>query len=255
MKIFYICYENLSLQRASTTHIKEVTEHLKEFGNDVILFAPNIGKYRSNTPIRVIYVPTLKVRFIKEYIYYVCLFFYLFAYQIRLKADIFYVREMGLSITPTLVGLVLQVPHVLEINGIPTVDLEGMGRYLLKHKIFGFFQYINFILAHKIISVSENIKLELLKTHKDAQKISVIENGVNAALFYPKDKNKIRDLLKLDQDCYYIIFVGSFYPHHDIHNIIHILNHVIQKLPNAKLLMIGRGYLLESTIHLTKNWN
>jgi len=24
MKIFYICYENLSLQRASTTHIKEV---------------------------------------------------------------------------------------------------------------------------------------------------------------------------------------------------------------------------------------
>ena len=252
MRIFYICYENLSLQRASTTHIKEVTEHLKKFGNDVVLFAPKTGGYRSKTSVHVVYVPTLKIRFFEEYIYYVCLLFYLFAYQIRLKADIFYVREMGLSIIPTLVGLVLQVPHVLEINGIPTVDLEGMGRYLLKHKIFGFFQYINFILAQKIISVSENIKLEVLKTHKDAQKISVIENGVNAALFYPKDKNKIRDLLKLDQDCYYIIFVGSFYPHHGVHNIIHILNHVIQKLPNVKLLMIGRGYLLESTIHLTK---
>jgi len=252
MKIFYICYENLSLQRASTTHTKEVTEHLKKLGNDVVLFAPKTGRYRSKTSVHVVYVPTLKIRFFEEYIYYVCLLFYLFAYQIRLKADIFYVREMGLSIAPALIGLIFQIPHILEINGIPSVDLQSAGVHNIKPKIFGFFQYINFILAHKIISVSENIKLELLKTHKDAQKISVIENGVNAALFYPKDKNKIRDLLKLDQDCYYIIFVGSFYPHHGVHNIIHILNHVIQKLPNVKLLMIGRGYLLESTIHLTK---
>ena len=252
MKIFYICYENLSLQRASTTHTKEVTEHLKKLGNDVVLFAPKTGRYRSKTSVHVVYVPTLKIRFFEEYIYYVCLLFYLFAYQIRLKADIFYVREMGLSIAPALIGLIFQIPHILEINGIPSVDLQSAGVHNIKPKIFGFFQYINFILAHKIISVSENIKLELLKTHKDAQKISVIENGVNAALFYPKDKNKIRDLLKLNQDCYYIIFVGSFYPHHGVHNIIHILNHVIQKLPNVKLLMIGRGYLLESTIHLTK---
>ena len=100
---------------------------------------PNIGRYKSETTVRVIYVPTLKVRFIKEYIYYVCLFFYLFAYQIKLKADIFYVREMGLSITPALVGLILRVPHILEINGIPSVDLQNIGINNLRPKYAGSF--------------------------------------------------------------------------------------------------------------------
>ena len=252
MRIFYICYENLSLQRASTTHIKEVTEHLKKSGNDVVLFAPNIGKYRSKTTVRVVYVPILKVRFIKEYIYYVCLFFYLFAYQLKLKADVFYVREMALSISPALIGFVLRVPHILEINGLVSIDFEGMGIHRIRPKIFGFFQYINFILADKVVSVSENIKSELQQIHKNTHKIVVIENGVNTDLFFPTDKKEMRDLLKLDQACYYLIFVGSFYPHHGVHHIINILNCIIQKLPNVKLIMIGKGYLQESTISLTK---
>ncbi len=252
MRIFYICYENLSLQRASTTHIKEVTEHLRKTGNDVILFAPNIGKYKNETTVHTVYIPTLKVRFIKEYIYYVCLFFYLFAYQIKLKSDVFYVREMGLSIVPALIGLIFQIPHILEINGIPSVDLQSTGVHNIRPKIFGFFQYINFILATKVISVSENIKKELLRIHKNTRKIVVIENGVNVDLFYPKDKKEMRNLLKLDYDCYYLIFVGSFYPHHGVYHIIHIVNRIVQRLPNVKLLMIGKGYLLEDAIKLTK---
>ncbi|MDE1890605.1 MAG: glycosyltransferase family 4 protein [Planctomycetota bacterium] len=252
MRIFYVCYENLNLQRASTTHIKEVTEHLGKTGNDVILFAPNIGKYRATTTVRVVYVPTLKVRFIKEYSYYACLLFYLFAYQIKLKADVFYVREMGLSIIPALVGFILRVPHILEINGIPSVDLQSTGIHHIRPKIFGFFQYVNFILASKVISVSENIKRELLLIHRNTHKIAVIENGVNTDLFYPKDKKETRSLLKLEQDCYYLIFVGSFYPHHGVHHIIYILNQAIRKLPNIRLIMIGSGYLLESTTSLTK---
>ncbi|HHT9138095.1 MAG TPA: glycosyltransferase family 4 protein [Candidatus Wunengus sp. YC60] len=252
MRIFYICYENLSLQRASTTHIKEVTEHLGKFGVDVILFAPNLGKYKSNTSVRVVYVPTFKVKFLSEYIYYLCLFFYLFVYQTKLKADVFYVREMGLSITPALVGLILRVSHILEINGLVSIDFKGIGISRLKPKIFGFFQYINFILANKVISVSENIKKELLRIHNAANKIIVIENGVNTELFYPKDKKEMRDLLKLDQDCYYLIFVGSFYPHHGVHHIINILNCIIQKLSNVKLITIGSGYLLESAVNLAK---
>ena len=252
MRIFYICYENLSLQRASTTHIKEVTEHLRKTGNDVILFAPNIGKYKNETTVHTVYIPTLKVRFIKEYIYYVCLFFYLFAYQIKLKSDIFYVREMGLSIAPALVGFFLRVPHILEINGLVSIDFKGVGTHRLRPKIYGFLQYINFILADKVVSVSENIKRELQRIHKNTHKIIVVENGVNTDLFYPKDKEETRRSLTLNQDCYYLVFVGSFYPHHGVHHIIHILFYIIQKLPNVRLIMIGSGYLLESTMCLTR---
>jgi glycosyltransferase involved in cell wall biosynthesis len=250
MKIFYICYENLSLQRASTTHIKEVIEHLVKFGNRVILFAPNIGRLKKETTVPVVYVPTLKISFFTEYIYYVCLFFYLFVYQIRLKANVFYVREMALSITPASVGFILRVPHILEINGIVSIDFKGMGSNRARYKIFEFFQYINFILAEKVVSVSENIKTELRRVHKNTHKITVIENGVNIALFYPKNKREMRHSLNLEQNCCYLIFAGSFYPHHGVHYIIHILKCIIQKLPGARLIMIGSGYLLESAISL-----
>ncbi len=121
MRIFYVCYENLSLQRAPTTHVKEITEHLKKSGNDVILFAPNTDRLKGKTDVRVVYVPTLNVRFISEYVYYLSLFFYLLAYHAKFKADVIYLWEMGLSVAPALIGFVFRIPVILEINGIPFV--------------------------------------------------------------------------------------------------------------------------------------
>lgn len=252
MKIFYICYENLSLQRASTTHIKEVTEHLEKFGNSVILFAPNIGRLKKETTVSVVYVPTLKISFFTEYIYYLCLFFYLFTYQTKLKADVFYVREMGLSVAPALVGFILRVPHILEINGIVTFDFQSMDTYCFKHKIFGYFQYINFLLAHKVVTVSENIKKELLQLYGNTDKVVYIENGVNTDIFSPKEKIEARNLLKWKYDGFYLLYIGSFYPRHGIQHIIQIIKHIKPKLPNVKLIMVGSGYSLESAIQLAK---
>ena len=117
-----------------------------------------------------------------------------------------------------------------------------MGSHRVKPKIFEFFQYINFILADKVVSVSKNIKSELQPMHKNTHKIIVVENGVNTNLFYPKDREETRRSLTLNQDCYYLVFVGSFYPHHGVRHIIHILFYIIQKLPNERLIKIGSGY-------------
>ncbi len=252
MKIFYICYENLGLQRASTTHIREVTEHLNKLGADVILFAPNTGRYKRETTVRVVYVPTLNVRFFREYIYYACLLLYLCVYQICFRANVFYVREMGLTIVPALVGFIFRTPHVLEINGIVSFDLKSSGSRNVKQKIFGLFQDVNFFLADKVISVSDSIREEFLRRHKDVRKIAVVENGVNTELFYPKDKQGARSLFNLHPNLYYLVFVGSFYPHHGVHHIIHIFSRVVKKLPDARLVLAGSGHLLESAVQLTE---
>ncbi len=253
MRIFYICYENLRLQRASTTHIKEVTEHLKKAGNEIILFAPDIGKYESVTAVRVVYVPTLKVKFFSEYFYYISLLFYLLVFQIKSKADVFYLREMGLSVVPAFVGFIFGVPHILEINGIPSVDLQNIGASKVRPKICRFFQHINFTLAHRVVTINAIIKSELCRTHNKLYKVSVIENGVNTSLFYPKNKEEVRRQLGLEPHAHYLIFLGSFYPHHGIHRIIRIFKEVKKNLPDARLIMVGAGYLLGSAMSLTEN--
>ncbi|MEK7699147.1 MAG: glycosyltransferase, partial [Planctomycetota bacterium] len=205
MRIFYVCYENLSLQRAPTTHVKEITEHLKKSGNAVILFAPNTGRLKGKTDVRVVYVPTLNVRFISEYVYYLSLFFYLLAYHAKFKADVIYLREMGLSVAPALIGFIFRIPGILEINGIPSVDLKSAGTHRLRRKIYWAFQHLNVLLADKVICVSENIKRALDSINKNTQKVVIIENGVNKDLFCPQDKIAARRLLSLEPDCYYLL--------------------------------------------------
>lgn len=246
MRIFYVCYENLSLQRAPTTHVKEITEHLRKSGNDVILFAPNTGRLKGKTDVKTVYAPTLNVRFISEYLYYLSLFFYLLAYHVKYKADVIYLREMGLSVAPALIGFIFRIPCILEINGIPSVDLKSAGTHYLRRKMYWAFQHLNVLLADRVICVSDNIKRALDRVNKAPHKVVVIENGVNKDLFCPRDKIAARRLLNLEPDGYYLLFVGSFYPRHAPLHTIRILDHIRKKLPGARLVMVGSGYLLES---------
>jgi glycosyltransferase involved in cell wall biosynthesis len=243
MRIFYICYEDLSAQVAWTTHIKEVVENLQKLGNELLLFAPKFGKLESDVEFRHIYIPTTNVRLLNECLYYFLLFFYLIAYQIRLRADIFYMREMRLCLPVALVSKLFDIPHIIEVNGALVPERKLIGTSRIKIFLFKFFQRMNFFLCNEIIVVAEFIRDYLKQYYNIADnKIVTIVNGVNTELFKPLDKIIARKELGFKNDLYYITYVGSFYPHHALDYLVRLVPLLLERLDNLRVVFVGEGY-------------
>jgi glycosyltransferase involved in cell wall biosynthesis len=251
MKIFYICYEDLSAQVAWTTHIKEVVENLQKLGNEVVLFAPKFGKLESNVEFRRIYIPTTNVWLLNECLYSFLLFFYLIAYQIRLRADIFYMREMRLCLPVALVSKLFNVPNIIEVNGALVEELKLIGISRIKTFLSKFFQRMNFLLCNKIIIVAEYIRDYLKQYYNIADnKIVTIVNGVNTELFRPIDKIIARKELGFRKDLYYITYVGSFYPHHALNYLVRLVPFLLERLDNLRVVFVGEGYVKDEIENL-----
>ena len=244
MRISYICYEDLSVRAAWTTHISEVVKSLRKLGVDVILFAPRLGKLKNDFDVRIVYVPTINVRLLNECLYYLLLFFYIAAYQIRFKADILYVREMLLCLPVALISRLFNVPHIIEVNG-PVIEERktvGISRTLIV--LYKIFQRMNFAACDKIIIVSEYIR-DYLKQYYliPDRKMVTILNGVNTELFRPLDKKTARSELGLSSNLYYITYVGSFYPHHALDYVVRVTPYLIKRLDSLKILLVGDGHV------------
>jgi len=253
MKIFYICYEDLSAQAAWTTHISEVVKNLQRLGNEVVLFAPKIGKLQADIETKSVYVPTVKVRLLNEYLYYFLLLFYLWAYQMRLRADIFYVREMGLSLSVALVSRLFDVPHIIEVNGCAIEERTLVGISPRRILILRILQRANFFLCNKIVIVADFIR-DYLKTHYRVtdENVVTIENGVNIELFRPADCKKTRERLGLSDDLYYITYVGSFYPHHALNHLVNLTRSLLERIENFRVLLVGDGHVKNEIEDLVK---
>jgi glycosyltransferase involved in cell wall biosynthesis len=251
MKLFYICYENLSELKGSTTHIREVLENFQKLGNELLLFAPKIGKLESDVEFRRIYIPTTNVRLLNECLYYFLLFFYLITYQIRLRADIFYMREMRLSLPVALVSKLFNIPHIIEVNGALVEERKFIDTSRIKISLFKFFQRMNFLLCNRIIVVPEH--RDYLKQYYDKithYKTVTIPNGVNSDLFRPSEKESARKDLGFSNDHYYITYVGSFYPHHALDYLVRLVPLLLGRLDNLRVVFVGEGYIKDEIENL-----
>lgn len=244
MRIFYICFEDLGIQAAWTTHIREVTENLKKLGHNVILFAPNIGRSLFQSDVRLVSVPILDIKLIREYTYYLFLTAYLLYYHLKNRADILYVREMAISLTPFFLSRFLRLPYIVEVNGMVSADLISTKAPQWKIWLYNAYQRFNTKTADRIIVPCNGLKQKLIQSFRISNnKIIVVENGTNTKIFYPMNQQACRAKLNLPTKYDYLVFVGRFYPHHGISEFLEIIPSLLKRMPHIKIILIGEGYL------------
>ncbi len=244
MKIYYICYENLDVPAAWTTHVIEVVNHLADLGHSVTLFAPRFSNTEINRRIRLVLIDTISVRFLREYMFYFCLFQRLQKYCRREFPDILYVREMGVNISPYCIGRLFRIPVVVEMNGLVTEELKQAGYPGWKLWLVRLFRWYNLRFADRLIAVTQELERRLRQKYHIAKRaLATIENGVNIQLFQPTDTSEIRTKLQLPANAYILVFTGSFYPHHGLFDTLRIFKAIKHNEPNVKLLLVGDGSL------------
>jgi glycosyltransferase involved in cell wall biosynthesis len=101
-------------------------------------------------------------------------------------------------------------------------------------------------MADMIVTVSNAMRDELITLGFPAEKIRVIYNGVDPEKYSPKQVSKekvheIRQRYGLKEDDLMILFLGRLVWVKGVDKLIGAMPHVLQKIPNAKLVIVGLG--------------
>lgn len=138
----------------------------------------------------------------------------------------------------------LQKPYVLTFSADAILESELVGQPLRGwHRRAAVWEAKQtYKLADRIICVSEPAKKHLVQQWRvDPQKIKVMPNGVDIALFGGAyDTAAVRTEWRLG-DAPVITFVGGFQPWHGLENLVAAFAQLLPALPQARLLLVGDG--------------
>jgi glycogen(starch) synthase len=112
-------------------------------------------------------------------------------------------------------------------------------------------------MADMIVTVSYAMKDELVQLGFPKDKIEVSYNGVdpqkyNPANFAAEDVRRIREYYGIKDGDFMILFLGRLVGVKGIDKLIMSLQHVLRKIPTAKLVIVGVGELQEYLTNLTR---
>ncbi|MGH2538033.1 MAG: glycosyltransferase family 4 protein [Candidatus Promineifilaceae bacterium] len=158
--------------------------------------------------------------------------------------DLIHERYNLLALGGALASKRLKIPYVLEVNADLLEERRAQGA--AEHGVRGLFAVRStrycFNTAQRIISVSSQLKEHLVRTWKvDPAKITVLPNAANIEAFSRTyDAGPIRRQLSLTHEPV-VMFVGGFYIWHDLPLLVRSFSKVIEKVPNARLVLVGDG--------------
>ena len=131
------------------------------------------------------------------------------------------------------------IRYVYHNHGIGHGSLFGSIFERVYMKLFGFFNKLSLNNVDEAVSISKFMQNELKR-----------ETGISSKVVYDKidtsrfkkglDGSRIRKLLKIRQNEKLLLFVGRLSPHKNIHSLIEIFGIVNEKIPNSRLLIVGK---------------
>jgi len=113
-------------------------------------------------------------------------------------------------------------------------------------------------MADRVITVSYAMQDELIQTGFPAEKIRVCYNGVDPTKYSPdqvsqKRIDAVRQRYGLDNEDMMILFVGRLVWIKGVDKLIRAMPQVLQKVPNAKLVIVGLGDMRDYLEGLVRN--
>jgi len=112
--------------------------------------------------------------------------------------------------------------------------------------------------ADIVVTVSNAMRDELVGLGFPAEKIHVVYNGVDPQKYNPNEVSKekiqeIRARYDLKEDDLMVLFLGRLVWVKGVDRLIASMPHVLQKIPNAKLVIVGLGDMQDYLSRLTQN--
>ncbi|MGP1384838.1 MAG: glycosyltransferase family 4 protein [Thainema sp.] len=134
------------------------------------------------------------------------------------------------------------IPGLLEVNA-PLIEEQAQHRSLINRDVAEQVAQRVFQSASGIIAVSQAVK-QYLSNWVSAENIHVIPNGVDHHRFL----NRCQPSHRAASDTFTVGFVGSLKPWHGLSHLVNAFDQLYQRVPKARLLIVGNGPQSESLI-------
>lgn len=223
MRILYLTFDDLSRPFAWTVHVRSIVNRLIARGHAVRLVAP--GGFAPGIDAPCDPLPPGRLHH---------LFGSLRTFTDAGRGfgpDVVYVRGIHLSRTPAKAAACLERPLVVEINGLLENEVPG----LLRRAAVRASHRFTLRRAARVVTVSPLLRQALADRYGfPADRVDVVPNGADTALFRPGDRDEARRRLGLPLDRPIVLCVASFYPHHALDVLVRAV------LPSgARLVLVG----------------
>jgi glycosyltransferase involved in cell wall biosynthesis len=164
--------------------------------------------------------------------------------------DIIYARHGGSSLAAVLLAKRLQLPLILEVNGILhdpgelEIWLRGP-RWFSKliGKGIEIMERFSLRSASKLVVCTSGTLGDSIheKFGIPYNKMAVIDNGADIALFQPVDQKLARRKLSLFGSYRWVVFVGSLVPWLGVEKLVDAAPLVLNMAPDVRFLVVGEG--------------
>jgi len=181
---------------------------------------------RLNQDIIVYRVPIPYIKFLGNIIFWIKIFFVLK----KIRPDIVHCQTIQMGIPCFLFKKIYRKPYIVWCHGFDVYFPWKFKKIISK---------IVLDEANEIIALTNNMKNELKKKCK--KDIFVLPNGIFLEKFKGFSKQIIRDKLKIHFNEKIIIFVGELKQVKGVKYLIKAFKIINQKVPKAKLFLIGDG--------------
>lgn len=205
MRILYLTFDDLTRPYAWSVHVRAIVNGLAARGHEVRLVAP--GGSAPGVDVACDPLPAgplhhlwgSKGTFVRS--------------GGAFGPDVIYVRGIHMTVSPARAATQLRKPLVVEVNGLLEHEAPaGWRRWMVRRA-----HRITLARAARVVTVSPLLKSALSEEYGfPADKIDVVPNGADTALFRPGDRLEARRRLGLPLDPPIVVCVASFYPHHAI---------------------------------------
>ncbi len=143
--------------------------------------------------------------------------------------DAHFVYPEGLA--ATLLGLVLRVPVTITLRGmLPLLVPFRLRRPQLRFALHR---------AARVIAVSESLKRDAVALGIPAEKVRVIENGIDPQVFRPMDRVEARRSLGLPKYGPLLVSVGTLAPRKGFHLVMEAMARLKRRWPTLRFAIVG----------------
>ncbi|MFQ5598019.1 MAG: glycosyltransferase family 4 protein [Nitrospiria bacterium] len=244
MKILY--HHRTLGDGAEGIHVAEIVNAFRSLGHDVRVVSL-IGEktnVRSASQSRWSFIKKLMPGFIFEFgemAYNIQGFLTLSRAVNQFKPDFIYDRYVSYNYSAVAVGRLYKLPTILEVNSPYSYQKQTFDEKLYFNRLSRFFERKICEDATWVIVVSSPLKSFLTSIGVTEDKIVVMPNGANTALFNPSINGlDIRRQYGLNGKVV-IGFTGILRPWHGLDLLIEAFGNLLKEFPNPHLLIVGDG--------------